>query len=65
MSLTSPRVTTASPLWAMGRSITSAASSTTEGTFTEKRPLPVSMLPAGIRRLLRDRTLTSASEEMA
>ena len=57
MLATSPSVTTASPLTVIGSDMTSAASSTTDGTLTEKRPAPVSRLPAGIRRLLRCRML--------
>ena len=58
---TSPNVTTESPLAATGRSNRSGAFSMTLGTFTDMRPWPVSMLPAGISRLLRSTVLMIAS----
>ena len=50
---TSPKVTTVSPFTFTGSSKTSWASSMRLGTLTEKRPSPVSRLPAAISRLLR------------
>lgn len=51
--VTSPKVTTRSPLTFTGRPSTSCALSNRPGTLTAKRPSPVSRAPAATRRLLR------------